>query len=65
MEGDKGKGGIGSGDEEVDCGVVEHMEDVAGAGTNQRVVEGGGKVDEEEGGGEYGATDDLPDGATG
>ena len=62
-ERDQGEGRVGAGDEEVDGGVVEHLEDVPSAGTNQRVIEGGADVDEDKGGGEDRAADDEPRGA--
>ena len=40
--------------------MVEDVKDGAGAGADQRVVERGAEVNEDERGGEDGATDDVP-----
>lgn len=47
MEGDAEEGGVGSGDEDVDCAVVEAFEDVAGVFEGEEgVVECGTNVED-------------------
>ncbi len=57
---DEREGGVGAGDEQVDGGVVEDVEDGARASADQRVIERGAEVNEDERGGKDGATDDVP-----
>ncbi len=49
VQGNEGKRSIGSGDQQVDGGVVEDHEDVASAGADEGVVKGRADVDQDEG----------------
>lgn len=55
---DKGEGRIGSCNEHVDGRVVQDKEEMASAGTHQRVVKRGAEINEHERAGKDGATDD-------
>lgn len=60
---DEGEGRVGAGDEEIDGGMVEDLKDVAGAGADEGVIERGAEINQDQGGGEDGAGDDVPGGA--
>ena len=58
--GDKGEGGVGTCDEEVDGGVVKDLKELFEAMAREAVVEGGGKVKEDHAGSKDDSRDHSP-----
>ena len=58
--GDKGEGGVGTCDEEVDGGVVKDLKELLEAMAREAVVEGGGKVKEDHAGSKDDSRDHSP-----
>ena len=57
---DQRKGSVRARDKQVDCRVIEHLENMPRPGAHQRVIERGAKVDKYQRRGEDGAADDQP-----
>lgn len=64
-QGDERERGVGAGDEKVNGRVVEDVKDRPRAGKHQRVIERGTEINEDQRGGEDGATNDDPGRAAG